>query len=52
MKWLIPLLVILFYVHLFNAISPIYFASDRELTLLDLWEIVKRNLGLSSGYPI
>jgi len=46
MKWLIPLLVILLYVHLFNAISPLYFASDRELTLLDLWGIVKRNLRL------
>lgn len=48
MKWVIPLLVILLYVHLFNAISPLYFASDRQLTLLDLWELVKRNLGLSS----
>ena len=47
MKWFVPLLVILLYVHLFNAISPIYFASDRELTLMDLWGIVKRNLGLS-----
>jgi hypothetical protein len=46
MKWLIPLLVILLYVHLFNAISPLYFASDRELTLLDLWGIVKKNLRL------
>ena len=48
MKWVIPLLVILLYVHLFNAISPMYFASDRQLTLLDLWEVVKRNLRLSS----
>ena len=48
MKWVIPLLVILLYVHLFNAISPLYFASDRQLTLMDLWELVKRNLGLSS----
>jgi hypothetical protein len=32
MKWLVPLLVILLYVHLFNAISPIYFASGRQLT--------------------
>jgi hypothetical protein len=47
MNWVIPLLVILLYVHLFNAISPIYFASDRQLTLLDLWHLVKRNLGLS-----
>lgn len=49
MKWLVPLLVILLYVHLFNAISPLYFASDREMTLMDLWDIVKRNLGFSSG---
>lgn len=48
MNWVIPLLVILLYVHLFNAISPIYFASDRQLTFLELWHIVKRNLGLSA----
>jgi hypothetical protein len=48
MKWIIPLLVILLYVHLFNAVSSLYFASDRQLTLIDLWEVVKRNLGLSS----
>lgn len=48
MKWLVPLLVILLYVHLFNAISPLYFASEREMTLTDLWETVKRNLGFSS----
>ena len=47
MKWVIPLLVILLYVHLFNAISPLYFASDRTMTLMDLWDRVKRNLGLS-----
>jgi hypothetical protein len=46
MKWFIPLLVILLYVHLFNAISPMYFASERTLTLIDLWERVKKNLGL------
>jgi hypothetical protein len=45
MNWIIPLLVVLLYVHLFNAISPLYFASDRQLTLTDLWDIVKRNLG-------
>ena len=46
MNWFIPLLVILLYVQLFNAISRIYFESDRQLTLPGLWEIVKRNLGL------
>ena len=49
MNWGIPLLVILLYVHLFNAISPLYFASDRTLTLMDLWVRVKRNLGLPPG---
>jgi hypothetical protein len=48
MKWIVPLLVILLYVHLFNVIGPMYFASDRQLTLLDLWEIVKRNLNFPS----
>jgi hypothetical protein len=48
MKWIVPLLVILLYVQLFNVISPMYFASDRTLTLMDLWEVIKRNLGLSS----
>ena len=46
MKWLVSLLVILLYVHLFNAISPMYFASDRQMTFMDLWTTVKRNLGL------
>ena len=46
MNWYIPLLVILLYVHLFNAISPLYFDSGRQMTLTDLWGIVKRNLGL------
>jgi len=45
MKWIVPLLVILLYVHLFNAISPMYFESDRQMTLMDLWEMVQRNLG-------
>jgi hypothetical protein len=48
MKWLVPLLVILLYVQLFNVISPMYFESDRTLTLMDIWQLVKRNLGLSS----
>jgi hypothetical protein len=48
MKWLISLLVILLYVHLFNAVSPLYFESDREMTITDLWLLVKRNLGISA----
>lgn len=47
MKWIVPLLVILLYVQLFNVISPMYFASDRTLTLPDLWTLIKRNLGLT-----
>jgi hypothetical protein len=46
MKWFVPLLVLLLYVHLFNVIGPLYFASGRTLTLQDLWVRVKRNLGL------
>ena len=44
MKWLIALLVILLYVHLFNAITPLYFDSDREMTLTDLWNLLRRNI--------
>lgn len=48
MKWIVALLVILLYVHLFNAVSTLYFDSGRTLTLADLWEMfrenVKRNL--------
>ena len=44
MRWLIPLLVILLYVHLFNAVSPLYFASDRQMTLRDLWDRCKESL--------
>jgi hypothetical protein len=48
MQWIVPLLVILLYVQLFNVISPLYFESDRTLTLTDLWTLIKRNLGLSA----
>jgi hypothetical protein len=44
MKWIIALLVIFLYVHLFNVISSLYFDSDRTITLFDIWELVKRNL--------
>lgn len=44
MKWVIALLVIFLYVHLFNAISPMYFDSGRTMTLFDLWDVLKRNL--------
>ncbi len=35
--WLIFLAVLVLYVHLFNAIAQQYFASDRTMTLRDLW---------------
>ena len=37
MQWVIGLLVLLLYIHLFNAIAPLYFASESTLTLGDLW---------------
>jgi hypothetical protein len=42
--WVVSLLTIVLYVHLFNAISPMYHASDRTLTLSDLVFHVKRTL--------
>lgn len=45
MKWVIPLLVILLYVQLFNTITPLYFESNYTLTLFDLGHLVKKNLG-------
>lgn len=44
MKWLTPLLVMMLYVHLFNAVSHLYFASGRTLTLSDLWDHCKHSL--------
>jgi len=37
MKWLIVLVVLILYVHLFNAIANWYLESDRSLTWSDLW---------------
>ncbi len=37
MKWLVFLMVLIVYVHVFNAIANMYFESDRQLTLKDLW---------------
>ena len=37
MKWLLVAVVLLLYVHLFNAIARLYFESGRTLTLRDLW---------------
>lgn len=37
MLWVIALLVILLYVHLFNTVARFYLDSDRTLTLHDLW---------------
>ena len=44
MKWIIALLVILLYVHLFNAVSTLYFDSGREMTFMDLVATLKQNV--------
>lgn len=44
MQWIVVLLVALLYVHLFNAMSRLYFASDRRMTLQDLWDRCKESL--------
>jgi hypothetical protein len=46
--WVIAVLVILLYVHLFNIVAPMYLDSDRTMTIVDLWGIVQRNLGLAN----
>lgn len=43
--WIVAVLVILLYVHLFNIVAPMYLDSGRTMTLVDLWERVKTNLG-------
>jgi len=35
--WLLVLLVLLLYVHLFNAIAKLYLDSGRTLRIQDLW---------------
>jgi len=37
MEWLVFLAVAMFYVHVFNAIARMYFESEGQLTLRDLW---------------
>lgn len=37
MKWIVFLMVLVLYIHVFNAIANLYFESDRKLTLKDLW---------------
>jgi len=37
MEWLVFLAIAMFYVHVFNAIARMYFESDGQLTLRDLW---------------
>ena len=37
MNWIVVLIVILLYVHLFNAIANLYFDSGRSLGLHDLY---------------
>lgn len=38
--WVIAVLVILLYVHLFNVVAPMYLDSGGTLTLVDLWNRV------------
>lgn len=38
--WIISLLVLFLYVHLFNVVANLYFDSERTLTLKDLWRKV------------
>jgi hypothetical protein len=39
MKWIVVfLMVLVLYVHVFNAIATLYFEKDRQLTLKDLWK--------------
>jgi hypothetical protein len=35
--WIVVLLVVFLYIHLFNRIATLYFESDRQLTLRDLY---------------
>ena len=35
--WIVALLVIFLYVHLFNVVARMYLDSERTLTLHDLW---------------
>jgi hypothetical protein len=42
--WVVSLLTMLLYVHLFNRISPLYHDSGRTLTLMDLGDRLKRTL--------
>ena len=37
MKWFVFLVVVVLYIHLFNAIAKLYFDSNRQMTLKDLW---------------
>lgn len=38
--WIISLVVLVLYVHLFNIVANLYFDSERTLTLKDLWRKV------------
>jgi hypothetical protein len=46
MQWVVGILVVLLYVHLFNAIAPLYFDSGSTLTLGQLWRHVVPPLGI------
>lgn len=36
-SWIVSLVIVLLYVHLFNTIARMYLDSNRQLTLSDLW---------------
>ena len=36
-EWIIFLAVVMFYVHVFNAVARMYFETNGELTMRDLW---------------
>lgn len=38
MKWLIAIVVLVIYVHLFNSIATRYLDSERTLTWSDIWK--------------
>lgn len=40
MQWVVFLVMLLLYVHLFNAIAKMYFDSDQKMTWKDLYRKV------------
>jgi hypothetical protein len=40
MNWWVPVVVLITYIHLFNAIATMYFDSGRQLQMVDLYRRV------------